>query len=495
MTGWSNLSPLSWCGLSGAALLAVCTLAWGWGSGELWGNEGLRARVAAEMANPANQYSWRVPRLEGEPLLTKPPLHYWIVATLGRITGRVGPFEARLPSLLAGVGLLGLACWQARRFAGWDALLATLLVMPCSLAFLTQVPSAELDLPLAFWVFAALFCLGRQVDSWAANPEGWGLWWWGVAACGLAGFLSKWTAPVFVLPVVVVCLATGGRWRMALLPGPWLALLGAVSCAGLWLRAAASEVGWPQLQGAVVEREGLPHLSPWHHGRAYPFQEWLTYPWLVLAMGLPAMAWLCSACFLPRKTLCQALQSTWIRLLVLAVVLPLVFWTVVPGHKPRHALPVVPPLAALAALAAGACLARATGPGRRGLLVALWVGAMLWMGVKVVRVEWLNREAMAAHAPTRVADQVSQVMGESTTLWVAGLRDDGLLLALAQRGIAVLRLPGQVGRQAGWWLVHPEEQAPVSAERWLEVTDQQKRSIWLLRLSSNDSQSTGPAGR
>ena len=244
-----------------------------------------------------------------------------------------------------------------------------------------------------------------------------------------------------------------------------------------------------------MEREGLPHLSPWHHGRAYPFQEWLTYPWLVLAMGLPAIAWLCSACFLPRKTLWQALQSTWIRLLVLAVVLPLVFWTVVPGHKPRHALPVVPPLAALAALAAGACLARATGPGRRGLLVALWVGAMLWMGVKVVRVEWLNREAMAAHAPTRVADQVSQVMGESTTLWVAGLRDDGLLLALAQRGIAVLRLPGQVGRQAGWWLVHPEEQAPVSAERWLEVTDQQKRSIWLLRLSSNDSQSTGPAGR
>ena len=220
MTGWSNLSPLSWCGLSCAALLAVCTLAWGWGSGELWGNEGLRARVAAEMANPANQYSWRVPRLEGEPLLTKPPLHYWIVATLGRITGRVGPFEARLPSLLAGVGLLGLACWQARRFAGWDALLATLLVMPCSLAFLTQVPSAELDLPLAFWVFATLFCLGRQVDSWAANPEGWGLWWWGVAVCGLAGFLSKWTAPVFVLPVVVVCLATaqGCRQRGGMAP-------------------------------------------------------------------------------------------------------------------------------------------------------------------------------------------------------------------------------------------------------------------------------------
>ena len=139
-------------------VFCLLSMTLGWGLGELWGNEGLRARVAAEMAahNPAGNKSWWVPRLEGEPLLTKPPLQYWMVAGLGRLTGRVGVFESRFPSVLAGLVIAGLAAWQAWRKIGPVGAWCALLVVPASLAMLTQAPSAELDLPLFAWVFGGL---------------------------------------------------------------------------------------------------------------------------------------------------------------------------------------------------------------------------------------------------------------------------------------------------------------------------------------------------
>src|SRR5258707_9595708 len=84
--------------ISAVAFCAVLLLA-GLGAGDLFRNEGLRARLAAEALAEG---SWLVPTLYGEPHLTKPPGMTAAIALCSLPAGRVTPLTARLPSVLAG---------------------------------------------------------------------------------------------------------------------------------------------------------------------------------------------------------------------------------------------------------------------------------------------------------------------------------------------------------------------------------------------------------
>src|SRR5262245_34529632 len=148
----SRLLVAAWCGL---------LLVYGLTAGPLYKTEGLRALVAAEMLHSGD---WLVPRLCGEPLLTKPPLGYATIAAVSAPFGGVRPWTARLPSALAGCAVVWLM-WRlfaaafARRAAGLvpavrtagtspaarQAALVAALVVPASLLWLDRSPSADLD--------------------------------------------------------------------------------------------------------------------------------------------------------------------------------------------------------------------------------------------------------------------------------------------------------------------------------------------------------------
>lgn len=110
------------------------------------GTEGRRLQIALEMAARGD---WLLPTLGGEPTLAKPPLHYWVLAAVSRLS--TAPWSARLPAVLA----FWLLAWCAHRLlqrthgrgvaycGGFGVLLAPLVV--------ALVPRAEID-PL----FAAL---------------------------------------------------------------------------------------------------------------------------------------------------------------------------------------------------------------------------------------------------------------------------------------------------------------------------------------------------
>ena len=467
-------------------VFCLLSMTLGWGLGELWGNEGLRARVAAEMAahNPAGNKSWWVPRLEGEPLLTKPPLQYWMVAGLGRLTGRVGVFESRFPSVLAGLVIAGLAAWQAWRKIGPVGAWCALLVVPASLAMLTQAPSAELDLPLCAWVFGGLVGL----DLVFGGEKGWeNLGWCVLGICLLGGFLQKWTGPAYLLPVLAGLLVWFKRWKTLLNPVVWCVAGLAMILAGGWVYVAAREVGFETFWQTVVRREGLEHLSPAHHGRAYPFHEWLTYPLQVLAMGLPGAFWLGTWWLLTPRGKKQLLHDNWVIVLGFAVVIPLVFWTLVPGHKPRHALGVIAPISALAGLVLARCLLDRQGAVGKVLWRVLTVGALLWLGMKGGQMAMKGHEADSAMAPTRVANQISGALESSygRPLGIGLLRDDGLFLALAHRGFSVVRNRdvGESGEIEFWLITGQEKELFGSnADVVLETVDQQGKPVWLVRM-------------
>ena len=69
-------------------------------------------------------------RLNGEPYTQKPPLYFWLAALGGVPTGHVGEIAARLPSALAGIGVVALTLLLGSRlFGGRVGLLGALLLL------------------------------------------------------------------------------------------------------------------------------------------------------------------------------------------------------------------------------------------------------------------------------------------------------------------------------------------------------------------------------
>src|SRR5262245_26051570 len=142
------------------AFLAVVLLA-GASEGELIRNEGLRARLAAEALAGGD---WLVPRLYGEPHLTKPPGMSILIGLCSWPAGRVTTLTARLPSVLAAAFMIALFAWTFGRCCGRGAGLVAAAVLPCCPLWLDRVPSAEIDLVQLAWVGGSLLCLLRAVE-------------------------------------------------------------------------------------------------------------------------------------------------------------------------------------------------------------------------------------------------------------------------------------------------------------------------------------------
>ena len=127
--------------------------------GDWHGTEGRRVQIATEMAQSGN---WMVPTLGWEPTYAKPPLHYWILASVQDLFGS-GFLAMRIPTLV-GLWLLAVLALelQWRRFgprAAWVAALGIVL----SPLLLFESASAEIDPLFAFLTASSVWCLACGV--------------------------------------------------------------------------------------------------------------------------------------------------------------------------------------------------------------------------------------------------------------------------------------------------------------------------------------------
>src|SRR5262249_43374993 len=97
---------LVWCGL---------LFFYGIGDSELWRTESLRAIIGREFLQSGN---WVVPRLYGEPLFTKPPGMYALIALCSAPFGGVTEWTARLPAALAATLTVLMFFWYFGRELG-----------------------------------------------------------------------------------------------------------------------------------------------------------------------------------------------------------------------------------------------------------------------------------------------------------------------------------------------------------------------------------------
>lgn len=424
---WTRLLPL-------AAFCSVLLV--GGIAAPLYRNEGLRALLASEAMASGD---WLVPRLYGEPHLTKPPGMGVAIAVCSWPSGAVSEVTARLPSVLAGLALILMVGGVFAHRFGRHAGLAAAALTPCSLLWLDRVPSAEIDLVQAAWVAGSLFCLLH-----AAEGQGGWPWWLGAMLCVAGGFFTKWTAPAFFYLTAVPWL--WHRRRLSLLgSAPHLAGVGLlVALAGGWLLLAASMAGWGHFT-ETLGREALMRLSPGHHPRPYPWAELATFPLSFLIGCLPL------ALFLPlawRPAPEDDRQSALVTLAWCWLVPSLIFWTLAPGHRPRHILPAQPAVAVLAAY--GWVMW-----GHRYKGVALAALLALWLGVKVGHVGW----AMPARkCDPSAGRELARLVPPGEVLGLLNIKDENLLFSYG-------RPARRVSEARGWCLIQGDGAGHVVAAR------------------------------
>jgi hypothetical protein len=357
---------------------------------------------------------------------------------------------------------------------------------------LGRVPSAEIDLVQLAWVAAALLCFLRVLEI-AEMPGrhyfAWKWLWWQLALlCVAGGLLTKWTAPAFFYLSVVPLLWRRGQLRLLLRPAHWLSVsVAALPCLA-WAAAAAAQTGWGPLLNAV-RGEALPRLSPAHHTRPYPWHELATFPIGFLAANLPwsaAVLWTLSPRFAQLwdergRRLLQLLHCwTWPNLL---------FWSLVPGHHLRHALPLQPGLAGLAALVWIAWLdgrLRWPVPALRPAPVFLSL-ITLWLAVKITFVTLIMPARDGLRAASIKGQQIADLVPAERTLYLFRLKDEGILFYY---GRPARRLPAPVflpaSERSAYCLLTESEfrqwMGPRPAQILLRLNDEQLHPIVLVKM-------------
>jgi 4-amino-4-deoxy-L-arabinose transferase-like glycosyltransferase len=424
-------------------LLLLCgtLFFYGLNTGELYQTESLRAILAAEFLRSGN---WIVPTLYGEPLLTKPPGMYAAIALASWPNGSVNALTARLPSALAATGIVFFFYTVFARRLGRRAGVTAAALLPASVLWLNRVPSAEMDLLQLAWVTAALLCFLRALEIAEApgRPRFWREWlWWQLALfCVAGGVLTKWTAPAFFYLAVGPLLGWRGRLRILGRPPHLLSVvLAAVPCLA-WAAAAAMLTGWETFHNTIW-REALPRLSPVHHGRPYPWHELIAFPVQFLAANLPWSAFALMTLHPGFSRLWDERGRRLLQFLHCWTWPNLLFWTVVPGHHLRHAMPLQPGLAGLAAMVWIAWL-----DGRlRWPLPRLRPGTvflallMLWLMVKLLFVHAIVPCRNPARQPSLKGEQIASLVPPHQTLYLFQLKDEGILFYY---GRPARRLPG-----------------------------------------------------
>jgi 4-amino-4-deoxy-L-arabinose transferase-like glycosyltransferase len=337
----------------------------------------------------------------------------------------VSAASARLPSVVAASAAVFLVYFLFRRVLDERAALLAALLLPTSVLWLDKVPSAEIDMTLVGWVTAAIVMAHRAIERNSA------LAWVLALLCVAAGTLTKWTAPAFFYLTIVPLLAWRGELRMLL---GWRHLLACAVGAGLcvlWAAAVAQQVGWTALVD-TVRSEALYRFAPKASAKNARSLEVVTYPLLVLAAHLPVSAF---ALLTFRKSfwsrwddrgrlLLQFLHCwTWPNLL---------FWSLVPNHNIRYALPMSPGLMGLGVMGLLGTLDSV--PGRR---CAVLTFLACWLIAKVAFVEWVIPARTAKHNPEVVAAELRERIPAEAPLYLFRLKDEGVMFYFGRPAVRV----------------------------------------------------------
>ncbi len=371
------------------ALLAVLVFFAGLGRGAIGdSDEAFYAEAAREMVVSGD---WLTPYYNFETRFQKPILYYWFAATAFFVAG-IGEAAARVPSAAAGLLLVFVTYRMAKRRFDDDTAWVAGLLAATNFGYVAIGRMALPDLPLAAFITLTTWAAFESLDAGHGRDRRDARRWLVLSTAAAAlGMLMKGPVGVLlpaliVLPSLVWRPAPPGGGRVTRARWPWspsdLALAVAVFLviAAPWYVAMVGEHGYAYLDrffiGENVDRFAT---DRYNEPRSLFF-----YVPIVLGGLMPWTPFVAGA-LLPLATVRSRLRDLAVidgRLLVWMLV-PLAFYSISVGKQPRYVLPILPPLAVLAA----STIVRLVREERRGVVAAccgitgvLYVGlaAFLW---------------------------------------------------------------------------------------------------------------------
>ena len=288
---------------------------------------------------------WLTPRLNGIPFFHKPPYLHWLEA-ISLATFGVNEVALRLIPALH-VGLMTLALYVAARSITTEQVARrAVLMLGTSLTFLIGGQYVNHDMLVACWIGVAIWCFAfafmapGQVHAPLARL--------GFVACAM-GVLSKGLIGLALPGLVLLIWLVWTRQLKKILQLPWfsgLALFAAIALP--WFVIAQQK--YPQLFDYMFVNQhfkrytasGFNNPNPWWYYLA--LLALLLFPWAFFAFGARrGQSTGASDASLPAAREWTALCWIW----VIGIV---VFFSIPKSKLPGYILPVMPPLALLAAV-------------------------------------------------------------------------------------------------------------------------------------------------
>ncbi|MCY2954734.1 MAG: glycosyltransferase family 39 protein [Planctomycetota bacterium] len=281
---------------------------------------------------------WLIPHLNGRIRLEKPPLAYWLTATSYHFFGTT-VWAGRLPMALIGCFTLALTYAFARRLFNSRTALFSAAALLSSLLFNRYRSLAETDIPVTFFVTAAIFFIYLAWDRDADAPAEPNLAasssypYHHLAAVAIAlAILAKGPPGLFPLLFLLALAATTRRWRL---------LSGFLLC-GASLTLLAIAIPWfifvgQSPESAVIKTEASMLLTGFGHKR--PF--WFYLAEVLPTATLPWIGFLILAFIAAIPQFKSSLSLRTVLLWILIIFLPL---TCIGQKQDHYFLPLMPPL-------------------------------------------------------------------------------------------------------------------------------------------------------
>jgi 4-amino-4-deoxy-L-arabinose transferase-like glycosyltransferase len=302
-------------------------------------------QVAREMAHHGD---WLFPSMGGELYDDKPPLYFWLLSALYHATGSIR-WTFLLPSLASALGVVWLVYDLARRLCGRREALACAALLLCTVQFVLQTRSAQIDATLCLLTTLSLYGLLRHL---LLGPA-WG-WYFG---SGLAAGLGVITKGVGFLPLLALLpyayLRARGFRPLPSLRGGWrwgLAGLGLAIGIAVWVApmlATVAATGNPTLEaygrGILLRETAVRYFDAWQHVKPwyYFIAEVIPPLWVPLSALLP---WL-----VPRWRRAWSARDARVWLPLAWAIVVLVFFSLSTGKRGLYIFPALPAVALAAA--------------------------------------------------------------------------------------------------------------------------------------------------
>lgn len=288
---------------------------------------------------------WLTPRLNGIPFFHKPPYLHWLEA-ISLATFGINELALRLVPALH-VGLMLVALYLAARSIGGEPLARrAALMLGTSLTFLIGGQYVNHDMLVASWIGIAIWCFafafmaGDQPDATLARL--------GFAACAL-GMLSKGLIGIALPGLVIFIWLLWTRQFKKIRYLPWLSGLALFAVIALpWFVVAQQK--YPQLFDYMFVNQHFKRYTASTYNNPQPWWFYLAalllllFPWVLFIGG----QWRRSAG--PTAVPVPAVARQWTALCWIWAIAITVFFSIPHSKLVGYVLPVVPPLALLAAL-------------------------------------------------------------------------------------------------------------------------------------------------